>query len=358
MGLIGGGLSAAMSQAAVTVQSQMTVDGRGMLAAAAMTGTIIETIAGDRARAETQLKFKSGLVRAVARSTIGSQVEIVRLDQDRIYVLDLRKKRYRASSFADLRAQLARIESQSASVPMAFDASRCRWSAARSKLTRTRNGEVAGFNVQQWNIRTTQTCTDLETRSQCEVRLDVNLSLAPNASVNEEQRRYQLRYVQELGLASGMGRAPEERARALLGRYGSLWSESVGKMRSLNGQLLKSEFALLADGAGCAAGDVPPTSVSQEDRDAGAIGRDVASLGTSTVVTEKTGRWRLGDLSGELVGKLLSKNARPGPRADSRTANGPGSNPLLRLTYEILAINNAAADAGLFEIPGNFRPAN
>lgn len=357
LGILGGGLWAATAQAAVTVESQMSIDGNGMPAVAAMTSRTTETIAGDRARVETQPRMTSGLVRAFMRSAVEVQVEIIRLDRDAIYRLDQRNKRYSEQSFADIRAQLARIESQSPALPIAFDDSRCEWSAARSDLAREGQGAVAGIDVEQWNVRTIQTCTDRETRDQCEVVLDMHLAVAPNGIANDEQRRYQQQYLQKLGLASGMGRAPEERARALLGRYGRLWTESLGKMRAIKGQPLKSEFALLATGAGCATGAVPAPSASQEGRGVGDVARDIASAEASTVVTDKTGRWRLGNLSGELVGRLLSNKKKPATQDASVAANDSGSRPLLRFTYEILAVENTATDAALFEIPSDFRPA-
>src|SRR4029079_13001974 len=93
-------------QADVTMQEHMTLSGAGMMKMANMSGTTATTIAGDRARTESNLQFESAMMRTFARGAGGPHVEIVRLDQDKIYSLDPKKKTYSETTFADMRAKM------------------------------------------------------------------------------------------------------------------------------------------------------------------------------------------------------------------------------------------------------------
>src|SRR4030095_3136140 len=89
-----GVLVSAAAQADVTMQEQMSLSGVGMVENADMSGTTTTVISGDRARTESNMQFESGMMRTFARGAGGPHVQIVRLDQDKIYSLDPKKKTY------------------------------------------------------------------------------------------------------------------------------------------------------------------------------------------------------------------------------------------------------------------------
>jgi Zn-dependent alcohol dehydrogenase len=84
-------LSAAAAQADVTIQERMSVNGAGMMKMANMSGTTTTLISGQRARTESDMQFESGLLRTFARG-LGQSTEIVRLDQDKLYTVNDKKK--------------------------------------------------------------------------------------------------------------------------------------------------------------------------------------------------------------------------------------------------------------------------
>ena len=76
-----------------------------------MSGTTTTRISGQRARTDSNLQFESGLMRTFARGA-GQGTEIVRLDQDKMYSVDNKKKTYIETTFAETRAQMEKVSQQ------------------------------------------------------------------------------------------------------------------------------------------------------------------------------------------------------------------------------------------------------
>jgi hypothetical protein len=355
------------ARSAVVVHSKTRVDGSGLVAMAGMTATTTETIDGDRAHTSTQMTFDSGVVQVLARSATREQVEIVRLDQDRIVRIDAAKKRYTEHSLADARAQIAQARSQpaGAGVPIAFDDSNCDWSPASSSTSRDGGERVAGIDTERWLVRATQTCTDRQTQQRCDLVLESRLWMGDASDGAEEQRRFHERYAQALGVTGIGPRSTSERTQALFGRYEGLWREAAGGIAALRGQVLKSQTSLGVGGAECAAATAPvdaAATAAAGSRSTGDIGREAAAVVTSTAVTEKTGRWRIGDLSGQLVGSLLAKRkqvpSETGTAAAAPSSATAGIRSLLSVSYEIVSIDSSDVPPETFEVPAGYKAAS
>src|SRR5215475_16008108 len=92
-------LAASVAQADVTMERSMSVEGVGAMAFGNMSGTSRTTISGDKSRTDSDIKMQSKLVRMLAHSALGPTADIVRLDQDKIYHLNINKKEYTEVSF-------------------------------------------------------------------------------------------------------------------------------------------------------------------------------------------------------------------------------------------------------------------
>jgi hypothetical protein len=90
----------------------MSVEGVGAMAFGNMSGTSRTTISGDKSRTDSDIKMKSKLVGFLARGALGPTAEIVRLDQDKMYHLNINKKEYTEPSFEQLRAQMQKMSDQ------------------------------------------------------------------------------------------------------------------------------------------------------------------------------------------------------------------------------------------------------
>src|SRR5262249_51129502 len=85
MGCVAGVLFGAAAQADVTMQEHMSLSGAGMMKMANMSGTTATTIAGDRARTESNMQFESAMMRTFARGTGGPHGQTMRPDTDQRY---------------------------------------------------------------------------------------------------------------------------------------------------------------------------------------------------------------------------------------------------------------------------------
>ncbi len=136
---VAGLLASAAAHADVTMQEQMSLSGSGMMKMANMSGTTTTVISGDRARTESDMTFESAMMRTFARGG-GNHVEIVRLDQDKIYSLNTKKKTYTETTFAEQRAKMQEAmeamnkgQASQQQATSGVDESECEWSEPKSE---------------------------------------------------------------------------------------------------------------------------------------------------------------------------------------------------------------------------------
>jgi hypothetical protein len=342
----------ATAHADVTLEERMSVSGVGLMKMANMSGTTVTTIAGDRARADSTLQFESGLVRTFARGVGGPSTQIVRLDQDKIYMLDPGKKTYTEVSFADQRAQMQQAMEQSrqaqASQQQAasgVDESQCEWSEPKADVIRSgEKASFAGYEGERVTITATQSCKDKKTGQVCDFGLLFDQWLAPNFEAAEEALAYQRAYAEKLGFGASASRDFAERAETMFGRYQGLWKEVSAKMRDVKGYPVKASFGLGVGGPQCqsaqemqAAGGSSSPSTSPPASIGGAIGGAVGGA--------------LGGLFGK---KKEPAQAAPAPTAAPATMPG-GLIPLMTISTELVSVNRGPANPQSFEVPADFK---
>ena len=347
--LLAGASSVLVSNVAwsdVTVEQRLTVNGAGLMSMANMTGTSVTTVSGDRARTESELKFESGLVRALAHGAGGQTVEIVDLGQDHIYEINTKKKTYTETTFAERRAQMQQAmqaaqqgQAKQSQATSGVDESQCDWLPPKSQVTR--NGEkntIAGYAAERVVITASQPCRDRKTGQICEFALTLDQWLAPDFKSSEETLRYQRAYAEKLGLAASSSRDFSERAQTMFGKYEGIWTQIAAKMKDVKGYPVKSSFALGVGGPQCqgaqnaqsSSGGDAPTSVS------GALMQGA-----------------LGGLGG-MFGKKKSPDGASGGGAAAAPAP-PGIQNLMTIGNELVSVKTDAAPAGAFELPSGFK---
>src|SRR5689334_201447 len=92
------------ARADVTLKERIAIEGQGLMSMANMSGTSTTAISGKRSRTESDLQMESKLVRMFAHGA-GQSTEIVRLDEDKVFEIDPKKKTYKEESLADRRAR-------------------------------------------------------------------------------------------------------------------------------------------------------------------------------------------------------------------------------------------------------------
>lgn len=329
------------AQADVTIEENMTVSGAGLMKMANMSGRTTTTISGDRARTDSDLRFESGMMRTLARGA-GQSTEIVRLDQDKIYEVNNKKKTYTETTFAERRAMLQQAMEQSQKAQASqqqstsgVDESQCEWSEPKAEVKKTgEKATIGGFTADRVTITATQACTDRKTGQVCEFGLALDQWLSPDFQASAEALAYQRAYAEKLGLtAAASSRDFAERAQSMFGRYEGIWTEIAAKMKDVQGYPVKSSFGLGVGGAQCQS-----TQQAQASGESGGL----PSLGGA-----------LGGALGGMFGKK-KEQAQPAPTS-APVALPNGMMSLMTVSTELVSVNHNAANPQTFEVPAGFK---
>jgi hypothetical protein len=337
------------AHADTTVEERISVNGVGMMSFANMSGTSKTIISGGRSRRESDMQMESRLVRMFARNAIGPTTEIVRLDEDKISHLELRKKQYTEMTFEQMRAQMReaeqRMEEAKDRQPSPVDDSQCEWSDPKAEVKRS--GEkitVAGYPAERLTIVTSQACKDKKTGSVCELALALDQWLAPDFSSGDETLKFQRAYAQKLGLTTGLTPDLSDRAKNLFGRYKGVWSQVVEKMRDVKGYPVKSSFAFAFGGPQCTS-----SQQSQEQPPS-----DAAPAGAGNLASQISGR-----LASALSRRKKEKEDAAPASPDTPPATVtmlPGNLvPVITMSSELVSVSTASVPGDSFSVPGDFK---
>lgn len=327
------------AQADVTIQERMTVDGAGMMKMANMSGTTTTIISGQRARTESNLQFESGLLRTFARG-FGQSTEIVRLDQDKLYSINDKKKTYSETTFAERRAQMQKAmegmrEAQASQqqATSGVDDSQCEWSEPKSDVKRTgEKATLAGYEAERVVVTATQSCKDKNSAQVCDFGLVLDQWVAPGFEASSEAQEYQRAFAEKLGLNASTSRDFSERAQSMFGRYQGMWTEVATKMRDIKGYPMKLSFGLGVGGPQCQ---------SSQETQASGEPASPPSIGGA-----------LGGALGGMFGK--KKAAAPEPTTPPTVLPG-GLMSLMSMSLELVSVNRDAVDPQSFELPAGYK---
>jgi hypothetical protein len=341
---VAGVLISAAAQADVTMQEQMSLSGAGMMKMANMSGTTTTTISGSKARTESNMQFESGLMRTFARGAGGPHVEIVRLDEDKIFSLNPTKKTYTETTFTERRAQMQQAMEQmnksQASQQQAtsgVDESECEWSDPKSDVKRTgERATIAGFQAEHVTVTATQSCTNKKTGDVCDFGLALDQWIAPGFEASSETTAYQRAYAEKLGLGAASSRDFAERAQGMFGRYKGIWGELGKRLAELpvKGYAVKSGFSLGVGGPQC-------KSAQQTQAQGGP--QQQPGLGGA-----------LGGALGGMFGKKKKQDEPAQQQAAPPTMAG-GLMPLMSMGTELVSITRDAVSPQSFEVPGDYK---
>lgn len=338
--LLGCAVAAVLGTAAhadVTIQERMSIG--GVVKIANMSGTNTTMISGQRARTDSNLQFESGLMRTFARGA-GTGTDIVRLDQDKMYSLDHKKKTYTETTFAEQRAQLQQAREQmekgQASQQQAtsgVDESECEWSDPKAEVTRTgEKAAIAGYQAERVTVMATQSCKNKDTGEVCDFGLMLDQWVAPDFEASSEALAYQRAYAEKMGFGATASRDFAERAQAMFGRYEGMWREVAAKMKDVKGYPVRASFGLGVGGPQCQS--------SQQAQASGSAAPP--SLGGA-----------LGGALGGMFGK--KKEAQPAAEAIPAPTMPGGLISLMTVSTELVSVNTSAVDATKFDIPAGYK---
>ena len=340
--LLAGAIAAILTtvaQADVTIEERMSISGAGLMKMANMNGTTTTRISDQRARTDSNLQFESGLMRTFGRG-LGESTEIVRLDEDKMYSVNNKKKTYTETTFAEQRAQMEKISQQMREAQAAqqrgtsgVDDSQCEWSEPKADVQR--NGEkatLAGYQAERVTVTATQSCKDKSTGQVCDFGLVLDQWLAPDVAASAEAQAYQRAFAEKMGLNATASRDFAERAESMFGRYQGLWQEVATKMRDVKGYPVKLSFNLGVGGPQC-----------QSTQETQAAGGTAAPTG-------------LGEALGGALGGMFGKKKAPPPEAAAPPAQLPGGlMSLMGMSTELVSVSSNALDPQSFELPAGYK---
>lgn len=344
--VLAGALAAIVSSAAqsdVIITERMSISGAGLMKMANMSGTTTTSISGQRARTDSNLQFESGLMRTFARGIGGDSTEIVRLDQDKMYSVDNKKKTYTETTFAETRAQMEKVsqqmreaQAQQQQGTSGVDESQCEWSEPKSEVIRSgEKASIAGYQAERVTVTATQSCKDKKTGQVCDFGLVFDQWVAPDFKASDEARAYQMAFAEKMGMGTAGSKDFAERAETMFGRYQGLWSEVATKMRDVKGYPVRLSFGLGVGGPQCQS--TQQTQASSEQ-------------GTATPTS-------LGEaLGGALGGMFGKKKAAAAPEPTAPLAQLPGGLfSLMSMSNELISVSTDKVDPQSFEVPTGYK---
>ncbi|MFC4310202.1 hypothetical protein ACFPN2_14010 [Steroidobacter flavus] len=345
--VLAGALAAILSTAAqsdVIITERMSISGAGMMKMANMSGTTTTSISGQRARTDSNLQFESGLMRTFARGIGGDSTEIVRLDQDKMYSLDNKKKTYTETTFAETRAQMQKVSQQMQEAQAAqqqgtsgVDESQCEWSEPKSDVIRSgEKASIAGHQAERVTITATQSCKDKKTGQVCDFGLVFDQWVAPDFQASAEAQAYQQAFAEKMGMGTAGSKDFAERAETMFGRYKGLWSEVATKMRDVKGYPVRLSFGLGVGGPQCQSTQQMQAGGQQE------------STASPTSIGQALG--------GALGGMFGKKKAAPAPEAAAPPTQLPGGLfSLMNMSTELVSVSTDAVSPQSFELPTGYK---
>jgi hypothetical protein len=345
------GLTVGTAQADITMTRTMSVEGIGGMALGNLTGTTTTIISGDKSRTDSNMQMQSKVVGFLARNATGPSAEIVLLDQDKLYHVNLNKKEYTETTFEQMRAQMQKASEQMSSneqrqQPSAVDQSKCKWLQAKVSVNKTgEKAQFAGFDSERVTITASQPCQDTESGSICEVALILDEWIAPGFAENTEVRKFYSAYAAKLGFDPSNSDDMAQRAKLMFSQYKGIWSEVASKMQNVKGYPVRSGFTLAVGGAQC------------KDPNA-----QQAQAGQAQSAQTDDGP---GGLAGAVAGKLggffhKNKSDADAPAAQPTPAVTPVAVPegdvaLMTVSSQLTSVSTNAASADAFTVPAGFK---
>jgi hypothetical protein len=343
------GFTAGTAQADVTIESTTSVDGVGAMAFANMSGSSRTSISGDSARIDSDMKMQSKIIGFLARNSVGPSAEIVLLDQDKFYHLNINKKEYTETTFEQFRAQMQKMSDQMNSSddkrqPSAVDQSKCVWLPAKVEVTKGgEKSQFAGYDAQRVTVTATQPCQDKDTGAICEIALVLDQWISADFGESSEARKFYAAYASKMGFDISNSQDVSQRAKALFGQYKGVWTEIADKMPKVKGYPVKSSFSLGIGGPQCKNSTSQQTQTSQTDNSSPNPG------GIAGAVVGK-----LGGLFQKKKDPADAPAAPPAPAVEP-VVMPPGDVALMTVSSQVVSVSTAAVSADVFNVPPGFK---
>jgi hypothetical protein len=342
------------ARADVTIERATTLEGVGAMALGNMSGTSKTTISGDKSRTDSDMKMQSKVIGFLARNAAGPSAEIIRLDEDKIYRLNINKKEYTETTFEQMREQLKTLSdrmSQSGEdkqkQPSAIDESKCEWLPPKVDVKKSgEKAQFAGYDAERVTITAAQPCRDKETGSVCEVALSLDEWLSTSFSENTEAQRFYKAYAAKMGMDAATSQDASQRAQAMFSQYKGIWTEIVSKMQGVKGYPVKTSFILALGGEQCQNANV-------KQAQSGDSGDSSSGSSPSALAGAMAGK--IGSLFHKKKDDADTAPTQPAPATTSAAPLPPGDVAIMTISSQLVSVSTTNAGAETFTVPADFK---
>jgi hypothetical protein len=352
-------LSFGTAHADITIEHSVVFEGVGAMALGNMSGTNKTTIAGNNSRTDSDMQMKSKVIGFLARGAVGPSADIVRLDDDKLYHLNVRKKEYTETTFEQMREQLKKATDKmnesggddKRKQPSAIDESKCEWLPAKVDVKKTgEKAQFAGYDAERTTITAIQPCKDKDTGSICEVALSLDEWLSTGFTESAEVQRFYKAYAAKMGLDLSNAQDISQRAQAMFSQYKGIWQEVAAKMQGVKGYPVRTSFTLALGGEQCQNSNAKQAQAQSND----SSNSDSSSNNSPSSLA--------GQMAGKLGGLFHKKKDdadTPPPAAATPTTTPPplppGEVPVMTVTSTLVSVSTSSASSDAFTVPADYK---
>jgi hypothetical protein len=326
-----------------------------------MSGTSKTTISGDKSRTDSDMKMQSKIVGFLARNSTGPNAEIIRLDDDKIYHLNINKKEYTETTFEQMRAQLQKMsdkmnqsDTDKRKQPAAIDESKCEWLPPKVDVKKSgEKAQFAGYDAERLTITAAQPCKDKDTGSICEVVLSLDEWLSTGFTESSEALKFYKAYAVKMGLDPSASQDVSQRAQAMFSQYKGIWSEIAAQMQGVKGYPVRTSFTLGLGGAQCQNANAKQAQSKDNSND--------SSGDSSSSSTPSSPSALAGAMAGKLGGLFhKKKDDSDTPPAAATPATPPpplppGDVAVMTITSQLVSVSTTGAGDATFTVPADFK---
>ena len=356
-------IAAGTAQADITIERTTSVEGVGGMAFANMSGSSKTSISGDKSRTDNDMKMQSKIVGFLARNALGPSAEIVLLDQDKLYHLNINKKEYTETTFEQLHAQMQKMSdqmnaSEAKQQPSAVDQSKCVWLPAKVDVTKSgEKAQFAGYDAQRVTVTATQPCQDKETGAICEIALVLDQWTSADFAESSEARKFYSAYASKMGIDVSSSQDVSERAKAFFAQYKGVWAEVAAKMQGVKGYPVKSSFTLGLGGPQCKNSSSQQAQTGQPDSSSSSSSPSPSPSPSPSASPSGIAGAVVGKLGGLFQKKKDNADAPAAPPAPAvaPVAMPPGDVALMTVSSQVVSVSTNAVSADVFTVPAGFK---
>lgn len=246
-------LAFGLVHADVTLETDVSIQASGPFSTMNSNGMQVVMVSGKRARMENEMESQSKMMKSFAKNS--DTISIVLLDEELMQTLVPEKKTYSEMTFAEMQAAMKKNmdqvnRSQSGGALPVSDEN-CEWSEPDLQVTNTRKKEkFAGIKAKQTLVEATQTCTDRNTGSQCNITWSLEYWVARKMPANDEIEGFTRGMARALGGDDQLSLA-KMYASGLIGMFKRGWDDILEESEDLKGYPVKTVMSLKMGGDHC-----------------------------------------------------------------------------------------------------------